>query len=218
MWYNEYFNWINNELPEVTPLFSGLSLTTHHLPILLYNTWSNLAHCWSCTLAHKNSPFHWQAVSTQIRWNCPVPMTSTFGPNLIITTYASTWNHLIDMFHSPAAEWVGQPWPWGQSTRFKVQTVIRSRDLLWSTAYELLESVNLGQISRKCLETWNYMTNEIGLKTFFKPLGMGDLWVPSVSDFADEYPLAMSPFYILKHQIIIYFHTKRSPFWKLEVQ
>ena len=30
------------------------------------------------------------------------------------------------------------------------------------------------------------------LENFFKPLGVGDLWVPSVLDFAGEYPLILA--------------------------
>ena len=34
-----------------------------------------------------------------------------------------------------------------------------------------------------------YDGKKLGFKNFFKPLGVGDLWVPGVSDFAGEYPL-----------------------------
>ena len=33
------------------------------------------------------------------------------------------------------------------------------------------------------------MEKKFGSENFFKPSGVGDLWVPSVSDFASEYPL-----------------------------
>ena len=33
------------------------------------------------------------------------------------------------------------------------------------------------------------MGKKFGSENFFKPSGVGDLWIPSVSDCASEYPL-----------------------------
>ena len=38
------------------------------------------------------------------------------------------------------------------------------------------------------------MGKKFGLENFFKPSGVGDLWVPSVSDFVSEYPLGKSEY------------------------